>query len=277
MPTEPGIPANRVATLPTRWEEVPSEIINVAASLAALMPLDPRYRDSAYVGAVCYYMASHLLDMPSSVDEVLSAREVPGANVPAFMRSLYRLVHPIRRQLIDADNLVLIARNRLEGMLAFLPPPDGAVDDGEQWIREAQEDNENISPQQLITETYDCSLAYYGYFGGRNTYYICMDICQSGLIERHLGVRYAQFNVAIGLYIATHLLGTQVSYERISDCTGVYESGIRAGYARIHPWANQLLRPSWLYYIGQENMSRALEAVPALNWPPLEGWSPDEA
>ena len=250
------------------WEEGPSEAINVAASLVALMPVDARDRDSAYVGAVCYYMALHLLGIPLSAEEIATEQEVPGATFlyPDNIRSFYRLVYPIRRQLIDADNLVLIARNRLEGMLAFLPPPDGAVDRGEQEMRQS---HENISPQQLIMETYDWSLAHYGYFGNRNTYYICIDVCQSELLARHLGIRSAKLNVAIGLYIATHLLGTQASYGRVANHTGIYEDALRAGYARIHPWANQLLRPSWLYYIAQENMSRAIEAVPALNWPSL--------
>ena len=190
---------------------------------------------------------------------------------PDRIRSVYALVYPIRTQLIDADNLVLIAGNRLEGMLAFLPPPDREnviIDDEEQWLCELQ--SQNTSPQQLPFETCQLCFNLYGYLGGPSTYYICIEISESGVLERRLGIRSPRLKVTIGLYVATNLLGLQVSYQRISDLVGINEYTLTVAYARIHPWADQLLQPRMLRHIGRENMPRALEAVPALNWPLLE-------
>ena len=268
LPTEPAMLADRVArNLGGMWGEPLSTIVDVAESLAARMPVRLQSQNSYYIGAVCLYMASHLLHRPKSAQEVAGSTSLS----PDRIRSVYELVYPIRTQLIDAKTLGLIAGNHLEGVIALLPPPDGEnviIDDEEQWLCELQ--SQNTSPQQLPFETYQLCFNLYGYLGGPSTYYICIEICESGVLKRRLGLRSPRLKVAIGLYMATNLLGLQVSCQRIADLVGINEYTLRATYARIHPWADQLLQPRMLRHIGRENMPRALEAVPALNWPPLE-------
>ena len=67
------------------------------------------------MGAVCFYIASHLLHRPKSAQEVASSTSLG----PDRIRSVYELVYPIRTQLIDAKTLRLIAGNHLEDMVAL--------------------------------------------------------------------------------------------------------------------------------------------------------------
>ena len=249
------------------WGETAGTIVEVAEKLKARMPVLVHLRsaDPDYLNAVCFYMASHLLHRPKSAQEVAGSI---GLRVDRI-RSIYALVYPIRAQLIDVGTLQLLAGNRPEILLAFIPPPNGEiviVDDGEQRLRELQ--SENATPQQLC-ETYKIISSCHRDLGGWLTYCVSAEICRSGLLERRLGFRCAHLNAGIGLYMAANLLGIQSSCQRIANLVGVHEGALRAAYARIHPWADQLLQPRWLWYIGVDKMPRALQAVP-MNWPPLE-------
>ena len=74
---------------------------------------------------------------------------------------------------------------------------------------------------------------------------------------------------AIGLYMASHLLGRQASSRRIEDSVGIDEGALGTAYARIYPLRHRLINPSILVRIGLHNLPRALEALPDLDWPPL--------
>ena len=50
----------------------------------------------------------------------------------------------------------------------------------------------------------------------------------------------------------------------------VAAASLHMAYARIYPLRNQLIKSRIITQIGLENMSRAIEALPALNWPPLD-------
>ena len=266
FPSPGSSAADRIArSLGVMWGESVSTVVNVAASIAALMAVHTHPLDSNCMGAVCFYMASHLLHRPKSAEEVAGSTSLS----PDRIRFVYELVYPLRAQLIDLKTLVLISGNHPEGIVALLPPPDSEnviIDDEEQWIRELQ--SQNTFPQQLYFEI-GRLLDLYGHLGGfgLSTHLISIKIISSGVLERRFGLRSPRLKIAIGLYMATNLLGLQVSCQRITDLVGINEYSLRAAYARIHPWAAQLLEPSMLWHIG---MPRALEAVAALHWPPLD-------
>ena len=251
------------------WGEPVSTIVNLAASIAALISVRLRSLDSDYMGAACFYMASHLLHRPKSAQEVAGSTSLS----PDLIHRIYELVYAIRTQMIDADNLVLIAGNHLEGMLALLPPPDAeneVTDDEDQWIRRELQ-TQDTSPRGLLLETLRLWLKIQSSsLGNSSIHCISLQISGSEVLERRLGVRSPRLKVAIGLYMATNLLGLEMSCQRIEDLVGINEYTLRAAYARVHPWADQLLQPVMLKYIYWTSMPRAFEVVPALNWPPLE-------
>ena len=239
--------------------------VEVAEKIAMEIPRHLWSQDSIYTGAVCVYMASHLLHRPKSVQEVAGSSSLN----QDLIRSLYALLYPIRTQLISVFTWILIAGNRLEGLLALLPPPDGEnanLDDGEQQIRELQ--GQDSCPERHRDETKRLCTNHYDNLGNYYVFRNCIDICESGVLERCLGRPSAHLKVAIGLYIGTNLLGTQVSCQRVADLVGINENALTAAYLRIYPWADQLLRPRLLEDIVRYNNPRAVE--PVLTWPPLE-------
>lgn len=230
------------------------------------MPVHLQSQDSNYMDAVCCYIASHLLHKPKSAQQVAAFTRLSLDRI----RSIYALVYPTRAQLIDVETLKMIAGDHLEGLLAFLPPPDGEnviIDEGEQRLRELQ--RQNTFPQRPYEDTNRLCTLFYPCLGSRSVFKNCMDVCQSGVVDRRLGLLPARLKVAVGLFMGTNLLGIQVSCQQIGNLLSINENALRAAYARIHPEADQILRPSMLENIGRENMPRALEAVPTLKWPPL--------
>lgn len=245
----------------------------VAASIARLMyqhqlgesPLpNLRNQDSSVTTAVAFYMASHLLRQLTRPESYLLVAS------PDSIRSAYTYAYPIRRQFIHADILDLIAGNRLGGMLAFLPPPEGATGmiDDEEEQRELR--RQNRSPQQLTDESYELCRDSSSYFGDPNIEYISKMICEMELLERRLGLRSPPLKAAISIYMAIHLLGGQVPVQRIAYLLDITESNLNIGYARIYPVRYHLLKPKMLSAIACGNMPRALEAMPPFNWPPLQ-------
>lgn len=245
----------------------------VSASIARLMSQHQRggssipslrHQDKIVITGVAFYIASHLLRQPRSPE---SYRLMAS---PDSIRSVYTYAYPIRTQFIDAEILDLIAGNRLEGMLAFLPPPEGAdgmIDDEEEQ-RELR--RQNHSPQQLTDEAYELCRGASSIFGDPNFGYISKKICKMELLERRLGLRSPPLKAAVSIHMAIHLLGGRAPIQWIANLLGTTESNLNIGYARIYPVRYQLLKPKMLSAIARINMTRALEAMPPLNWPPIE-------
>ena len=216
--------------------------------------------------AVSFYMASHLLRQPRSPEESLLGELRLSAD---RIRSIYTSIYPLRAQFLDSGILGLIAGNRLDGMLAFLPPPDGAnASIGDKELRR-ESGRQKHSSGNVNDEVYGLCHSFSTNVGGPTAEYIAKKICKKGLVERRLGLTFPPLKAAIGLYMAAHLLGVQVSAQRIANMLSISEGTLKTGYARVYPVRHKLLEPGMLRAIGHANMPRALEAMPRLDWPPL--------
>lgn len=222
------------------------------------------------IAATSIYMASHLVGQPKTPTEI---SRVAGVS-PNRIQSVYRQVYPERMQFIGASSLAIIAGDHVEGMLAFLPAPD----DGNGVMGEEEERQEL---QRYHIRLHDLSeqverILSMNLGGSRSVSVISEDIAtriigdihSGGALESISGLRSPRLIVAIGLYMASHLLGLQTSPRRIADLVGIDERTLKWAYGRVYPQRNLLIKSGMLPYIGLENLPRALEALPALNWPP---------
>ena len=218
------------------------------------------------VAAASLYMASHVTRRPKTPMEIT---RVSGVSADQIL-SIYRQIYPVRMQLIDARALEHVVSGHVEGMLAFLPLPDRG--DGIIHDEEVQREIERlpVPPSHLLYKDLIFELRHYMELGGSRIDVISLDIAIWILGERHLGLRSPRLVVAIGFYMAMHLLGFGASFQRIGEVVDINERVIEMAYARVYPLRNQLIKPSMLTHIGLENLPRAIEALPALNWPPLE-------
>lgn len=259
--------------LPTRlrrelgviFGEPVSTVIIVAASMIPLIKLNLPNEDLRSKVALSFYIASHLLRRPKSPEE---ASGVFGVR-PDRIRHVYSLGWFNRKQFLHRITLELIAGNRVDGMVAFLPPPDpdDGIIDAEEERHELQRRNTSL---QLITdETDDLCIRYSQTFGGVNNYFISIAISRNSLLEHHLRLRSPRLKAAIGVYMATHLLGCQLISGHIAHVMSINAGTFKTVYARAYHVRNELIKPSMLRRIASEHMARALEAMPALNWPPL--------
>ena len=223
-------------------------------------------QDQRTVAAASVYMASHIMRRPKTPMDIARVCCV----WPFDMFSMYSQTYPIRMQLIDAQALEHVVGGHVEGMLAFLPSPDrgNGVIDEEEERRELQ--HFRIDPPHSWSERIENCLRHSMELGGPRIETICGEITKGILDERHLGLRSQMLVFAIGFYMASHLLGSGASFQRIGELARIDERILGMAYARVYPLRNQLIKPSMLSQIGLENLPRAIEALPALNWPPLE-------
>ncbi|KAL9137342.1 MAG: hypothetical protein Q9175_001442 [Cornicularia normoerica] len=250
--------------------DLPHTVGIVARSMARLLMRSVRNQTHEEIAAASIYIASHLVRQPKSPLEI-----APLAGVsPDQILSVYSQIYPNRMQFIAARDLERIAEDHVDGMLAFLPPPDGGngdVDDGEER-REFQ--RQRVPLDHLLDEAEEiCFLLSEelgrGEMGGQRVNFISRRIASEILLEGYLGLRSPPLAVATGLYMASHLLGHQASSRRIADLAGINEGTLRTAYTRVYPLRGRLIKPCMLSQIGLEDLPRALEALPALNWPPL--------
>ena len=217
------------------------------------------------VAAASLYMASHVMRRPKTLLEIVSVSGLSALDISL----IYSQVYPIRMQLIDAQALEYVVGGHVEGMLAFLPFPDRGNEniDDEEERRELH--NYCIDPPHSWSERIENCLHHSMELGGPRIEIICGEIAMGIFDERHLGLHSQMLVVAVGFYMASHLLGSGASFQRIGELVNVDERVLRMAYARVYPLRNQLIKPSLLLQIGLENLPRAIEALPALNWPPL--------
>ena len=263
--SEPELPTRLRRELGVIFGEPVSTVIRVAASMVTLIKLNLPNEDRRSKVALSFYIASHLLRRPKSPEE---ASGVFGVR-PDRIRHVYSLGWFNRKQFLHRITLELIAGNRVDGMVAFLPPPDpdDGVIDAEEERHELQ--RRNTAPQLIADEMDDLCIRYSQTFGGVNTYFISIAISRNNLLERRLGLRSPLLKAAIGVYMAAHLLGRQLFSGHIAHVMDINAGTFKTAYARAYPVRDELIKPSMLRRIASENMARALEAIPALNWPPL--------
>ena len=236
----------------------------VARSLAhRLMNLvrNPSHRS---IAAASIYMASHILRYPKSPREISQISEVSADQI----RSVYEQVYPNRMHLIEPRILDEISGDDVEGMLAFLPRPERGteiIDHGRQ-PREVRRRNLPL-PSHLQTSAARICARQHLELGGVRLYTLSTSIVREIVLETYPDIRSPNLFAAIGLYMASHLLGLGISARRIAEQVCTDEGTLRTAYARVYPLRNQIIDPSMLVAIGLENLPRALEALPALNWP----------
>ena len=270
VPTTPVVPAGqrpRERTLTSHERDLMRAITTVAESMGSLMRQRLQYLDEQSIAAVCIYMAGHLLRRPLTPEQISS---IGGLSLDRI-RLIYMQLYAIRTQFIDARVLSLIAGSHVGGLLGFLPPPDG-----ERLIVSDEEERRNFlhqaNLQQLVLEKvylYEHSLRLFENLGNPNVYFISVEISRRMLSARTLGLLSPAMKVAVGLYMAAHLVGLPMSPQQIAQLLLINEGYFKAAYARAYAVRYQLISRSMLRWIGMENMPRAFEAMPALNWPRL--------
>ena len=266
-PVAPAGQRPRERSLTSNERSLIRAMTTVAESMGFLMRQRLQYLDEQSIAAVCVYMAVHLLRRPLTPEQISS---IGGLSLDRI-RATYLQLYAIRTQFIDPRVLELIAGNHVEGLLAFLPPPDG-----EDIIVNAEEERRNFQHQANIqrlvlekTYLYEHCLRLFENLGNPNVYFISVEISRRALSEGSLGLLSLPMKVAIGLYMAAHLVGFPMSPQRITHLLIINEDSFKAAYARAYAVRYQLITPSMLRWVGLESMPRAFRAMPALNWPRL--------
>ena len=225
-----------------------------------------RTRDLLLIEAVSTYITSYLLRRPRSPEAVSTVFGVD----PEQIRQVYRRAYNCRMQFIDPQILGLLAGNNLNGLLEYLPRPHGEnrIIDDEAQRQEIQ--HQRATPRRLANETHDLCHRYAAHFGGPKAYLISNEIIKVVILGPRLGLRSPAYKASISLYMAAHLLGHPISSQRTAEVMGINENSFKAAYARVYPVRDQFIKPIILQLVGMYSLPRALEAIPALNWPPLE-------
>lgn len=237
----------------------------VARSMAhRLMGLvrNPSHRS---IAAASIYMASHILRYPKSPEEI---PQISGVSADQI-RSIYEQIYRNRMHVIDPRILDEISGD-VEGMLALLPRPERGTEIIEHGRepREVRRRNIPLPPQLQNSAARICARQHLE-LGGVRLYTLSTRIFKEVVLETYPDIRSPNLFAAIGLYMASHLLGLGISARRIAEQVCTEEGILRTAYARVYPLRNQIIDPSMLVAIGLENLPRALEALPALNWPPV--------
>lgn len=233
---------------------------SIARSWATMRELRRPYNQRC-VGAASLYMAWHVTRRPITLQVLSAAFGVGEEDILAICSHIY----PIRTQLIKVPALEPLNGGHIEGMLAFLPSPDhgnGSIND-EEWRHLQRND-------RAWHEALDICVHHTIELGGPRVERISESIAVKIFHQRHLGLRAQSIVVAIAFFMASHLLGSGASLRRIGELVNIDERILAMAYARVYPLRNQLVKPRIITQIGMENLPRAIEALPALNWPPLE-------
>ena len=267
-----GMPRTEAVSLIREWclafgDFVPLyPVVFVARSIARhfIQSYQHQNRDQRSMVAVSIYMASHLVRQPKTPTEIFPVIGIS----PEEIRHVYRQAYPNRMQFIAAEDIEVLAGGNIEGMLAFLPRPDRENDimDNDEDRRELQ--SQHVRPN-LLYEDRDSFFLWIIDQIGPDYSGISIDISREILQESSLGLRSPRLVATISLYMAKHLLGFQPSFRRIASSVDIDEGTLETAYARIYRLRHQLIKPSILSHIALENLPKALEALPALNWPPL--------
>ncbi len=220
------------------------------------------------IATLCSYIASHLMHQPLGLEEV----SPPNGVDASLIHSLYVQIYFKRLQFLDASGLEHMAEGHTEGLVAYLPPAEngnGEIErvDSDGGRREAQ--FRQVSDRLILDDALHMCNRHCVQLGSAWVCPIARAIVQEPLLEIHLGLRSPLLKAAVGLYMAAHLLGLGVPPRRIADLVGVTEGNFNTAYARVYPMRERLIKASMFEYVGLENMPRAIEAMPTLNWPPL--------
>ena len=237
----------------------------VARSMARRLRDLVQNQSQRSIAAASIYMASHVVRHPKSLREISQIAEVSADQI----RSIYEQVYPNRMHVIDPRILEEIAGDDVEGMLTFLPRPEPGselIDHGREALREVRR---LTIPPRLPREAKRICAHQHLELGGVRLYGLSLSIVQEVVLETYPHIRSPNLFAAIGFYMASHLLGLGMSARRIAEQFCTDEGTLGTAYARVYPLRNQIIHPSMLVAIGLENLPRALEALPALNWPPV--------
>lgn len=193
--------------------------------------------------AVSIYIASFLAGEPRSAREVAAVTRVDAHHI----RYTYDLIYPEREQIVDADFLSLL---------------DNAFDEVDplNWPAPSMTDEE-------IEYDHVSELLRVG--------------CEEGSDELRLDDRFVDFSysiadhlhdlgfmshlhprwmTAIGLFMASHMLGSPVTARRVAEVVGTSESIVRNAYRRVYSCRYQLVGEEWF---GRDDAARAIGRLPS--------------
>lgn len=239
--------------------------------------------------AVSVYIAWHLLAPVDRVVDFLADLSHTSRVGGDHIRSIYRQVYPERTDLIVPETLPPLTRLHRRAILAFLPTPDpenGIINSEEEddvssflptrrprfffMVSEEDDDGDESDDDevnykevrdQLIQAVANDDL---------------VDVLEKFSVELSDGMRfYADLDYsealqnAVGVFMACHLMGVEISAGDIASVHHVSESSLHECYVRAFRRRNDLVRPFSIETMGTGNMGRVLSALPALDWPPL--------
>ena len=253
----------------------PRTVSTVAKSIFRSMRQHPRnnnnhafqnpHDEHCVVSAVSVYMASYLLRRPLTYGAISRASGVTAARI----RSAYVQWYVIRRELIEASILDDIVGEYVEGILAFLPPPDNgdrSIIDDEEVRRDLARSRQGLTLGMIMEEMKQLYRRFYSVFKSVSAIKIAMEIGKKRVLWQRLGILSPKLMAGLALYMSAHLMDLDVSSQRIAELVNVEVDTLLTAYTRIYPVRDQLIEPVMLSFIGVENLPRALQALPALTW-----------
>ena len=238
-------------------------VVSTASSIGRhlIYSLQDQSQTQLSIAATSIYMASHLVRRPKTLTEI---SQVVGVRLDEI-RHLYRQAYPNRMQLIDPVDVVCLARGYIEGMLAFLPPPNRGVvviDNDEERGNLQDGDVRPTRHQYADMEPFFRHLVR---VSGADVSSISSEIASEILRERSLDLRSLALVAEISWYIGMHLLGLRSSSPQFTNLEGA----LGTAYARVYHLRRRIIKPNILTHIALANLPRAVQALPPLDWPPL--------
>lgn len=213
------------------------------------------------IQAIALHVATHIMNEHRSLEEI---SRVSGIRAETIGRD-YRQIHPIREQLIGSDIIRALSGDSVQDFCELLPAlnaENGFMDHGEDG---------NDLEYHLIPATpkpLEELCSEYGDELGQSA--DIRDVCSrmAGRIRagEYLDGLSPLPVVAVGLYMASHLMGASTPIRQISDVVGISEGTIRNAYRRIYPWRSELIDLEMLEKLEDIRRHRVLQAI---IWPPL--------
>lgn len=260
------------------------EEVRIMAQIFVNSMLQMPQLDANEAAVLSIYIAWYLLEPDDSVANFLADLSETSEVVEDDILDLYRQLYPNQMRLIRPEMLPGLFGSKTEGILALLPAPDaenGSSNRGDESDGEGSTSGETSLHTADALETREQDLRDHDEIsehsteeGGRPNAGFVVEVSDRILdnmrIHSVLTARDRPFREAVCTFMAFHILGSEASYSEIASVHGIDESRLREDYAHVFPRRHELVGSEVAEHMGRDDLERALEAFPALNWPPLE-------
>lgn len=245
-------------------------LAKMTTDMAAYMRYGDNYRgyNKRCAAVVAMFMVSHIMHEARSLNDVSQAVRVPGVSdiTADHIRQVYRLVYPHGEDIVPDEVLAELRKDDISGFAELLPAP--IVRDLTTAEESFAEQDEDAMQRPEWSEVVNGSCEELGYDETD-----CLAVNSRSIFQNLAfalrDARRSKRMVAAAIFMSSHLLGTSAFYEEVADAVGVGEQSLSSLYRTIYPIRRNVLNPRILAEVGRQDMTRALQAVPPLNWPEL--------